>query len=215
MEDIIIRQYNKDDCSSIRDIAWDTAFIGKSADIFFDGKDILTDLLTKYFTDYEPESCFVALNSRSEIVGYLLGAKSTVSLARVFSFKIFPRLLISAIIKGTFLKKKNLLFIFHCLNSFLRQEFKMPDFTKEYPATLHINLKENWRDLKVGSNLIAVYLDYLVKAKIPGISLATLSNRAADFFSRQGFHLLYKAHRSYFRHILQEDLPLYIYGKRL
>jgi len=215
MEGIIIRQYKKDDRSSIRDIAWDTAFIGKSANIFFDGEEILTDFLTKYFTDYEPDSCFVALNSRSEIVGYLLGTKNTVSLRRIFSFKIFPRLLISAIIKGTFLRKKNMLFILHCLNSILRQEFKMPDFSKEYPATLHINLKESWRDLKIGSRLITVYLDYLAKAKIPGIYLATMSNKAAEFFSKQGFNLLHKGHRTYFRYILQKDVSVYIYGKRL
>ncbi len=107
------------------------------------------------------------------------------------------------------------IFFFHCLISFLRQEFIMPDFSKEYPACLHINLEENWRNLKIGSRLITTYLDYLAKAKIQGVYLATLSDRASEFFMKQGFNLLYKGSRSYFRYILHKDVPIYIYGKRL
>ncbi len=113
------------------------------------------------------------------------------------------------------MKRKNLIFILHCLISFLRQEFIMPDFSKEYPACLHINLEENWRNLQIGSRLINAYLDYLAKAKIPGVYLATMSDRAADFFRKQEFNLLHKGHGSYFRYILQKDTPIYIYGRKL
>lgn len=214
MEEITIRRYKKEDRHSVREIAWETAFLGGPADAFFDGKDILMDFLTQYFTDYEPESCFVAVD-RGLVVGYLLGAKSKTSLENSFRLKIFPRLLLHAIKKGILFKKKNIVFIFNCFISFLRKEFKMPDSSMDYPATLHINLKENWRKLRAGSRLIAAYLEYLAQEKIPGVNLATMSDRAAGFFQKQGFDLLYKGKRSYFRHILQRDLPIYIYGKKL
>jgi hypothetical protein len=42
-----------------------------------------------------------------------------------------------------------------------------------------------------------------------------MSDRAAGFFLAAGFRQLYKGKRSYFRHVLHRDVPLYIFGKRL
>lgn len=214
MEEIIIRRYKKSDRPFVRQIAWDTAFMGRPADIFFEDKDILMDFLTQYFTDYEPQSCFIA-ESNNLVQGYLIGAKSTNLLKDVFQFKIFPKLLIKVIENGVLFRKKNIIFMFNCFTSFLRREFKMPDFNAEYPATLHINILTNFRNLNAGSRLITAYLNYLSEEKIPGVHLATMSDEAGEFFRKQGFIPLHKGKRSYFRHILSRDLPLYIYGKKL
>jgi ribosomal protein S18 acetylase RimI-like enzyme len=214
MEDIAVRPYRKEERDSIRDIAWNTAFFGRPANVFFADEEIFTNFLTEYFTDHEPESCFVA-RTNSRVIGYLLGAKNTATLNRVVQTKILPRLLIKAAITGTFLKRKNILFFQRLLFSFLRREFKMPDFSCDYPATLHINLEEGWRNLKIGSRLIAAYLNYLAQEGIPGVYLATMSEGAKGFFENQGFSLLHKGRRSYFRHILHKDIPIYIYGKKI
>lgn len=214
LPEVSIRRYCKEDREFVRNIAWDTAFIGEPADIFFSGRNILADFLTLYFTDFEPESCFVAEN-QGKVVGYLMGAKSKSVLSGIFQFKIIPCLLIRAILGGEFFKKKNIIFSFNCLFSFFMQEFNMPDFSKEYPATLHINIDKGFRNLKLGSRLMSAYLNFLTENKIPGVSLATLSKEAAGFFQNQGFSLLYKGRRSYFRYLLHMDLPIYIYGKRL
>jgi ribosomal protein S18 acetylase RimI-like enzyme len=214
MEEVVIRQYRKDDRDFIRDIAWQTAFMGKPADVFFDDREILADFLTLYFTDYEPWSCFVA-EINGKIVGYLIGAKNVVILKNIFLAKIAPRLLLKIIINGTILKKKNMVFMLHCLFSFLKGEFKDPDFSRGYPAVLHLNLKESFRNLGIGSRLIAVCVDYFKKGKISGVQLATMSDHANKFFHKQGFHLLYKGSRSYFNYILHRDIPIYILGKKL
>ena len=73
----------------------------------------------------------------------------------------------------------------------------------------------SFRGQDIGARLINAYLDYLKIAGIPGVHLATMSDRAANFFFSQGFQQLYKGKRSYFRHILRCDVPLYIFGKRL
>jgi len=219
MEGITIRHYQKGDRSQIRKIACDTAFVGEPADIFFNDsfndREILADFLTKYYTDYEPDSCFVAQNPDGRIVGYLIGAKNTEVLDRIFQAKILPVLFKNAILSATFFKKKNFSFLLHCIMSFLSKEFKMPDFRREYPATLHINIEEKSRQLKIGSRLISVYLDYLVQEKIPGVAMATMSSRAGEFFIQQGFKLLYKGRRSYFHYILRKDITVYTYGKKL
>jgi len=209
-----IRRYRKEDRDFVRKIAWGTAFRGERADIFFAGKDILMDFLTQYFTDYEPESCFVA-EVDGRVIGYLIGAKNAVVLEKIYRAKILPSLLFRLIMSGGIFKKKNMVFLFHCLRSFLRKEFTMPDFSKEYPATLHINLEENFRNAGIGSRLISTYLDYLLKERICGVRLATMSDKAGEFFVNHGFHLLHKGRRSYFRSIMHKDIPIYIYGKKL
>jgi GNAT superfamily N-acetyltransferase len=214
MEETVIRKYKASDRSSVRDIAWETAFLGESADVFFSGKEILADFLTLYFTDYEPQSCFVAEN-KTGVVGYLIGAKKTAVLHRAFLNKILPRLLYRFIFQAAILRKKNLILIFHFLCSFLKGEFRMADLSADYPATLHINIKHGFRNAGIGSRLISAFLDYLKKQRIPSVYLATLSEKAAAFFTGRGFHLLYSYPRSYFRYILGRDISGYIYGKRL
>jgi len=214
MAEVLIRNFEQEDRPYIRELAWNTAFLGEPASAFFEGKEILADILTAYFTDYEPESCFVAKDNNRP-VGYLLGAKNTPALDKIAKFKIAPRLLVKSLVKGTFLKKKNIAFVFRVLAGFLKGEFEMPDFSKEYPATLHINLGRDFRSLGIGSKLMGFYLEYLTKERIPGVYLPTMSDKAAGFFEKQGFNLLYKGRRSYFRHILHRDVPLYVYGKRL
>lgn len=214
MNDINVRPYRKSDRGFVRDIAWDTAYFGKPAGAFFDGKEILCSFLTEYFTDYEPESCFVA-EVDGRVIGYLIGAKNTNNLSRTFKAKIFPYLLIQSILKGIFLKKKNVKFLYCCFRSFFGHEFDMPEISKDYPATLHINLEEKFRNSGIGSRLIAAYLNYLDIKRIPGVYLATLSDSAAVFFKKQGFDLLYSGRRSYFWYLLHKDIPVYIFAKKL
>lgn len=214
MAEVIIRHFQQTDRLYVRELAWNTAFLGESASDFFDDKEILVDILTSYFTDYEPGSCFIA-ESDNKIVGYLLGTKDTAAMDKVAELKIAPRLLVKSLVNGVFFKKKNVVLAFRLLVSFLKGEFRMPDFSRDYPATLHINLEKNFRDMGIGSKLISFYLEYLAKEKIPGVYLPTMSDKASGFFQKQGFNLLHKGRRSYFRHILHRDLPLYIYGKKL
>lgn len=215
MEEIIIRHYQKEDRQFVRELAWDTAFMGESAEVFFTGKEVFSGFLTEYFTDYEPESCFVAVNSNNKVIGYLLGAKDSKAVESTFTKKILAPLLKKAFFGGLLLKKKNWLFLFNSLRSLLCRESKIPDFSAEYPATLHINIDKEYRKLKIGSRLMAAYLDYLTKEKVKSVHLATLSDNAAEFFKARGFSLLAQGYRSYFRHILHKNVPLYIYGKKL
>jgi GNAT superfamily N-acetyltransferase len=206
-----IRKFKNEDRAEVRRICCATAFAGRPSSLFFAGDEILADCLTLYFTDYEPESCFVA-ESRGKVVGYIVGAKDA---SRIGRRDFVFRLLLKAITSAALLKPKNLLFIWHCLMSFLKGEFSEPGFSRDYPATLHINVHEDSRGLKIGAGLIDAYLGYLKKEGVRGVHFATMSERASKFFSQQGFERLYKGQRSYFRYILRQELPLYIYGKRL
>ena len=211
--DVVIRKFNSKDRTQVRQINHDTAFMGEPASVFFEGKELIIDALSLYFTDYEPQSCFVA-EINGEVLGYLIGTKNAAASDKVISDKIILRLFWSALLSGALFKKKNLIFIFKLLLSLAKGEFRAPDFKKEYPAILHINIKIGFRGLDIGSKLISVYLEYLKHENIAGVHLATMSEKAGEFFLKQGFQLLYQGKRSYFSHILHKEIPILIYGKK-
>nr|MBU1327675.1 GNAT family N-acetyltransferase [Candidatus Omnitrophota bacterium] len=214
MQDIVIRKYKKEDRQSVRDIAWETAFMGESASVFFGDREIFADFLTLYFTDYEPESCFVA-EYNGNVVGYLIGVKDEPRLKIISMFRINPKLFFKAMVKGVLLKKKNAKYLKNCFTSFLKGEFDDPDFSVEYPAILHINISKGFRKKGIGSRLISSFIDYIAMFKIKGIHLSTMSEEAGEFFKANGFNLMHAVTRSYFKHILNKDITVYIYAKRL
>jgi GNAT superfamily N-acetyltransferase len=214
MEEVAIRKFKTEDRESVRDIAWETAFIGEPGAAFFSGKNILADFLTLYFTDYEPDSCFVAV-LKSRVVGYLIGCRDTRVLASIFKKKILAGLLAKFVFSGAFLRLKNLRLIFNLALSFFRGEFNMEEVSSDYPATLHINLKKDFRVKGAGARLISAFQEYLVSKGVKGLHLATMSSAAGAFFRRQGFILLSQHPRSYFRHLLTQDISVYIYVKKL
>lgn len=214
MTPLNIRKYKSQDRDSVRKIAFDTALLGNSASAFFEDREVLEDFLTSYFLDYEPESCWVA-EAEGKVIGYLLGAKNEEAVNKVFSKKILLKLLWKAFKKGIIFKKKCFVFIFYSIKSLLKGEFKAPHFFEEYPAVLHINIDEAFRGQGIGSKLIAIYLDYLKSQKVRGVHFPTLSDRAANFYEKLGFKLLYKAKRSYLRYILYKDIDCYVYGMKL
>lgn len=212
--EVHIRKFEPKDRQAVRDIIYDCAFMGEPASVFFDGKELISDALSLYFTDFEPESAFVA-DDAGRVVGCLIGAKNKADSESVINKKIFPLLLRKAFISLTLFKSKNIRFIFSSLASMLKGELNMPDFNKEYPATLHINIYKEYRGFSVGARLMDAYIEYLKSQHVAGVHLATMTDKAAQFFSGCGFSLLFSGKRSYFRHIIGKDVPLYVYGKKL
>ena len=213
MEEIVIRKYRGEDRQSVRNIAWETAFMGESASVFFSDKEIFSDFLTLYFTDYEPESCFIA-EHKGNVVGYLIGTRDENKLKAVSLFKIIPVLFFKALVKGVLLRKKDARYLRNCFIGFLKGEFNDPDFSVEYPAVLHINILKGFRKSGVGSRLLSAFIDYIGTFKIKGIHLSTMSSEAGDFFKANGFNLIHTATRSYFKHILNKNIAVYIYAKK-
>jgi GNAT superfamily N-acetyltransferase len=214
MEETIVRRFKSEDRESVRDIAWETAFLGESAEAFFTGKEILTDFLTLYFTDYEPDSCYV-IESAKRVEGYLIGSTDCRTLALTFKNKILFGLLIKFIFSGAIFQGKNLKMIFAFLLSLLKGEFNMKEVTGDYPATLHINIRKEFRGKGAGLRLISAFEQHLRDKGGKGVHLATMSTGAGDFFRKQGFSLLCQYRRSYFRHVLGKDITVYIYAKKL
>ncbi len=212
--DYLIRPYQSQDRQAVRRIAYATAFFGNSAKAFFDGEQFLEDSLTSYYLDYEPESCFVA-ESQGKVIGYLIGSRDYRALEKRSQGKVLSGLFAQLIFQGVIFKKKNFIFMLKLLRSFLRGELNVPDFSGRYPACLHINLAEGFRNFGIGRRLMETFLDYLSRQGVKGVHLATFSEDAGRFYQRMGFILLHTEKRSYFDHLLTKEVFCYTYGKKI
>ena len=71
---IEIRKFQASDRAHVRELCCSTGFLGNPIDPVFEDRELFADYLTAYYTDWEPESCFVLLVN-GEIRGYLLGSR--------------------------------------------------------------------------------------------------------------------------------------------
>jgi GNAT superfamily N-acetyltransferase len=180
---------------------------------FIGDEEIIADALTLYYTDHEPESCFVAVNNE-KVIGYIIGSINIAN-AKKANDKIARTLLGKAFKKGVFLRWNSWVFFLRVLWSAVKGEFLAPDFSKNYPATLHINIDENFRGQHVGLQLIKYYLNYLKAHNISGVHFGTISERAKKFFMRCGFNLLLEAKRSYLSFYTTSPVKYYVFGKKI
>jgi len=211
---IVIRQFSSADRQAVRMISCETAFLGEPWEQFFEDGEVLADALTMYYTDYEPDSCFVAV-SEGRVIGYIVGTVDIDKMNRIFRAELIPRLIAKALRRGVFLKGKTQKFIIHIMFSFLKGEFLAPDFSKRYPATLHVNIDKAFRRRAIGRQLVEYYLEFLRRKKLRGIHFGTMSESAKGFFTSLGFAILFVGKRSYLRYYLDKNAPYYILGKVL
>ena len=71
-----IRPYQKQDRAGLMKIAADTAFFGEPIEKYMEDRRIFLDSFYAYYTDYEPEHCWVALDNQL-VVGFLTGCANT------------------------------------------------------------------------------------------------------------------------------------------
>jgi ribosomal protein S18 acetylase RimI-like enzyme len=69
-----VRPYEPRDRQAVRDLCCDTGYLGNPIDPVFEDRELFADFLTAYYTDQEPECCFV-LEKDGVVKGYLLGAR--------------------------------------------------------------------------------------------------------------------------------------------
>jgi ribosomal protein S18 acetylase RimI-like enzyme len=208
---IFIRKFNNCDREDIRKISCDTAFLEEPRKVFFDDDEILADVLTLYFTDYEPDSCFVAVKN-DKIIGYIIGTTDVKLMQKIFFIRIIPLLIIKALNKRIIFKRNTQNFLIHILLSLLKGEFIRPDFSKKYPATLHINIDKAFRGRNIGRKLIEYYLKFLKEKKISGVHFGVTSESAKEFFIKLGFNILFVRKRSYLKYYLGKYVTYYIFG---
>lgn len=185
-----IRPYHPDDRAGLFKIGADTAFFGQPIEFYMEDRRIFLDAFYAYYTDYEPEHCWVA-TANDAVVGFLTGCLDTAHREKIVSQKINPKLILR-LFTGTYqVGPKARRYIWRVLKSQRRHLFPTVDLSL-YPAHLHINVNEKWRGFGIGIRLMKVYLDQLTYLKVPGVHLGTTSENvsACVLYEKLGFQLI-------------------------
>src|SRR5512135_4682 len=94
--DVIIRKYRPEDREAVREISWNTADQGRTVDLYFHDHEAVADVLTRYYTDWEPDALWVA-ECDGRVVGYLTGCLNTRRCNRATLWQVGPRAVAGAV----------------------------------------------------------------------------------------------------------------------
>ena len=211
---IIVRICKPEDRRIVKEISVQSSIFGEYVEQKLLNEEFIADLLTYYFIQYEPQYCFVA-EKNYEVAGYLLGSSDMPEMRKVVRSKVIPYLIKKIFQDGLIFNSINFKLMKNVLNSYLKSEFKVPDFAQEYPATLHVNISPQHRGKLIGSLLVYHFIQILKERQIKGIHFGVLSEKAKEFFEMLGFKILFSGEYTFLRYLNGETLPHYIMGKKL
>ena len=120
---------------------------------FFPDRDVAADLLTKYYTDYEPQSTFVALCDK-RMVGYINGCMDNRRYGLVMFWLLMPSLLIKAFKRGIFFRPEIRQMFGGMLKNWRRIFVWRKKSFHSHQGHLHIGIARDFRGQQVGRNLV-------------------------------------------------------------
>jgi GNAT superfamily N-acetyltransferase len=212
----VIRRYEPRDRAAVRTICCDTADGGEAVEHFFPDREVFADLVTRYYTDYEACSSWVA-ESDGQIAGYLNGCLDTRRFERTMALRVLPRLMANILVRGTLWRPQARRCI--ALNGplWMQRGKKNPADAARYPAHLHVNLESAFRARHAGTALVETFLSHLQSANIPGVHVNVREDNepARAFFERFGFVAV--SRHPFLRMPTRPDAILHsiLYGKSL
>jgi ribosomal protein S18 acetylase RimI-like enzyme len=183
-----VRLYQAADRPMIRKIACDTADRGEPVENFYSDREIIADLITRNYTDYEPESLWVA-EGEGRVGGYLPASLAPRRYWKVTARRLLPALLTKALIRGAFFRRETWDLLHAMLKTAWAGGFKRDIPFDDYPAHLHINLDRNVRGVGIGRRLVEQFVEQARAQGARGVHLATRLDNVAGcgFFERVGF----------------------------
>ncbi len=165
-----IREYQVTDKQNLQKICIITAIPQKNEQ----GETVLNLLYNDYYTEQEPESCFVLVDDNDSAVGYIICAKDFFKYKKVFTQEYLPKVK----------KLSYMQYILKKLSLIVERSF-----AKDYPAHLHIDISPDFTGKGSGSMLMNALLDHLKEQKVKGVMLGVSekNTRAIAFYYRHGF----------------------------
>ncbi len=134
-------------------------------------------LYNDYYTENEPENCFVCTNENDEAVGYIICAENVKRWRRVFMKEYLPR------IRHRKLGDR--------LNG-VGEVVVHSIFARKYPAHLHIDILKEYRGNGTGTRLMDALVAHLKEKGVRGVQLCVDGKnvRGIKFYNRYGFKTL-------------------------
>ena len=186
--DRMIRLYTRGDRTAVRTIACETADRGEPLERFFHDREVFADVVTTYYTEYEPESAWVA-EQAAQVVGYVTGCLDTRRYRRIMAWRVVPGAILKAMTWRTLRSVQTWRLVGAGLRTWLRGGFPPQVPLDRYPAHLHVNVREGFRGQQIGRRLIERLLAQVRAAGVRGLHVAVRADnvRSCAFFERMGF----------------------------
>jgi hypothetical protein len=185
-----IRSYRASDREAVRRLCCDTGFLGEPIDPVYEDRELFADFLTTYYTDHEPESCFV-IEADGELRGYLLGSRKPLR-NQLYSFYQNVCLFLRALLRYGQYNQRSRRFIVWILMNGWREVPAAPRRTPHF----HINLLPDARKVSTTRALLSAYFTYLYRSgekRVYGQIVTFESRRGEKMFERYGFRVLNRA----------------------
>ena len=190
MSNVIIRAFQTGDRESVRAICCDTADRGKPIEQFFPDRQCAADLLTAYYTDYEPSSTFVA-EAGGQVVGYIEGCFDNRRYGLLMFWVLIPQALCKGFKNGVFFRREFWRMASAMLRNWRRLFVWRKDSFHSHQGHMHIGIVEGFRGQRIGQKLVEALCNY---ARTKGVAELTASahdgnTTACRFFERLGFEV--------------------------
>jgi len=191
-----IRPYRPQDRAGLRRICCDTADAGQPVERFFPDREVFGDLLTNYYTEHEPESVFIA-DDGGEVVGYVTGCVDTSRFIRLMAWRIVPVVFLKALFRGTLWHPQTIRLLRPNLSLWLKSGYHQGTALDDYPAHLHVNVRDGFRGQRLGQRLVQAFCERARAAGARGVhaGVSAENPRARHFFEGLGFVELQRQRR--------------------
>jgi hypothetical protein len=201
----IIRNYRASDRDAVRALCCSTGFLGEPIDPVYEDRELFADFLTTYYTDHEPESCFV-LEMKGQICGYLLGSRWPFR-NQLYSLYQNVWLFLRALGRYFRYNSRSRRFIRWTLVHGWREVPAAPRRTPHF----HINLLPTARKVSTTRALMSAYLSYLYRCgekRVYGQMVTFESRRGEKMFERYGFKVMNRAEITKYKAYYPESVYL-------
>jgi GNAT superfamily N-acetyltransferase len=214
---VVVRAYRPGDRAAVRQLCCDTADRGGPVETLFHDRELIADLVTRYYTDFEPGSCWVAEDAGT-VVGYATGTLSNRRHARLMAWRIAPAAVARAAARGALVRGETWRMLFAQARGLWRHgPWRPGQALQGYPAHVHVNVRDGYRGQSLGRRLLGEFLDLARRRRRRGVYARVRGDNPAGcaFFERMGYERI----DGYTAGLLAEgracEVPMVIYGKRL
>jgi hypothetical protein len=205
MPDFLVRPFHPRDRPFIRNICANTGFLGQPIDPVFEDRELFANFLTAYYTDAEPESCFL-LEVSGEIKGYAMACCND-SRKKIFDYTRAPWWIAQALFRWPRYTSATKKYLKWLLKKGIKETPPVPPQT----AHFHFNVLPEARNILQTRTLVDTMLAHLVargEKAVYAQMVAVGNSRQERTLNRYGFIVVNKSEVTKYRDIHPE--PVYL-----
>jgi ribosomal protein S18 acetylase RimI-like enzyme len=217
---MFIRNYRKQDEAAVEEITFRTGFQGEdlTGRRFFDDRTLFFLIFIYYYTRYEPQHCFVAVDSANDaVIGFICGTPDTPAQQARFMKTTAWRIPLRAFFFTIWRHPRTFLTFLRFVNMarHLNHGQSAAQLEADYPAHLHMNVLPEYQGQGVGTHLMRHFERHMLAHGVTGIHLQTSNHnqKALPFYKKMGFAIVSEMRAD--AHPAAEGLVLLTFAKRL